>query len=143
MAKTPPNRSYRVFSDVVCAACAIGLSGNTATGTAITASPATTLRLVSKVKIDFSMISFLCFEGTTSQRASGKKVPEGPARFPTKKSAFPSWVSNVRTIIRYASGTFSLQQYNDAALHVGMKSTIVGNCAVQRRDVFRRFPWRN
>src|SRR5215217_7372987 len=52
MANTPPSRSYRFFSDVVfsavvCWACAWVLSAPAkATGAAVAASPATTLRLV-------------------------------------------------------------------------------------------------
>src|SRR5713226_7394044 len=51
MAKTPPSRSYRLFSGMVCLACAYTLSASAkATGTAVSASPATTLRLVIEVE---------------------------------------------------------------------------------------------
>jgi hypothetical protein len=63
MAKTPPSRSYRLFSGVVCAACAYALSApaQTAIGAtaAVSASPATTLRLVTEVETVCDMATSL------------------------------------------------------------------------------------
>src|SRR5262245_10853004 len=51
MAKTPPRRSYRLFSDLVSLACAYARSAPVnAAGTVVSASPATALRLVMEVK---------------------------------------------------------------------------------------------
>jgi hypothetical protein len=52
MAKTPPSRSYRLFSGTVCLSCACALSAaaKTVTGAAASASPPTTLRLVIEVE---------------------------------------------------------------------------------------------
>src|SRR4051794_28149964 len=56
MAKTPPNRSYRFFSGMVCWACAYALSAPAkATGAAVSARPATTLRLVRDVEESFAI----------------------------------------------------------------------------------------
>src|ERR1700694_1873717 len=51
MAKTPPRRSYRLFSGMICLACACALSPPAkATGATASASPATTPRLVIEVE---------------------------------------------------------------------------------------------
>src|SRR5271169_3046370 len=51
MANTPPSRSYRLFSDTVCLACAYALSAPAkATGAAVSANPATRIRLVMEVE---------------------------------------------------------------------------------------------
>src|SRR5262245_59560297 len=54
MAKTPPSRSYRLFSGMVCWACAYAFSApaKTASGAAVSASPATAVRLVIEVETD-------------------------------------------------------------------------------------------
>src|SRR5678815_5402731 len=51
IAKTPPSRSYRLFSGAVCADCpwASSAAANKVAGAAAAASPATTLRLVTGV----------------------------------------------------------------------------------------------
>ena len=59
MAKTPPSRSYKLFSGMVGAACAYALSipANTATWAAL--SPATTLRLVMDAESSRAMATSL------------------------------------------------------------------------------------
>jgi hypothetical protein len=54
MAKTPPSRSYKLFSGMVCVACAWALSAaaNIVIGAVVTASPATTFRLVIELETD-------------------------------------------------------------------------------------------
>ena len=61
MAKTPPSRSYRLFSGTVCLSCACALSAaaNTVTGAAASASPATTFRLVIEVETVCDMATSL------------------------------------------------------------------------------------
>src|SRR6476646_5474316 len=60
MAKTPPSRSYRLFSGVVCLACAYALSAAAnAIGEALSASPATMLRLVIEVEMSCAIAHFL------------------------------------------------------------------------------------
>src|SRR5262245_551882 len=53
-AKTPPSRSYRLFSGMVCWACAYAVSApaKIASGVAVSASPAAALRLVIEVETD-------------------------------------------------------------------------------------------
>src|SRR6185295_16801939 len=59
MAKTPPSRSYRLFSGAACFDWAFALSArtNTVNGAAVTASPATMLRLVIKFETVRAMIT--------------------------------------------------------------------------------------
>src|SRR4029078_10245592 len=59
MAKTPPNRSYRLFSGMVCLVCASTLSAaaNTAIGAAVNANPATAVRRVIEVEIACAMVA--------------------------------------------------------------------------------------
>src|SRR6185312_6118148 len=61
MAKTPPSRSYRLFSGTVCLSCACALSAaaNTVAGAAASASPATTLRRVMEVETVCDMAASL------------------------------------------------------------------------------------
>src|SRR5579859_3376569 len=58
MAKAPPSRSYRLFSGMVCLACAYALfaPANTVIGAAVRASPATTLRLEIELEIAGAMV---------------------------------------------------------------------------------------
>src|SRR5262245_49143811 len=66
MANMAPSRSYRLFSTMVCAACACALSAaaNTDSGAAVNASTATALRLVTKVGTDFSKLGALLTRAT-------------------------------------------------------------------------------
>src|SRR5262249_56014309 len=66
MANTPPNRSYRLFSGMVCETCACALSAavNTDSGAAVNASTATALRLVTKVGTDSSKLGTLLARAT-------------------------------------------------------------------------------
>src|SRR5262245_42318818 len=61
MANTPPSRSYKLFSGLVCVACAWALSAaaNTVIGAVATASPATTLRLVIELETDCAAVTAL------------------------------------------------------------------------------------
>src|SRR5215475_10927908 len=72
MAKTPPSRSYRLFSGVVCLACAYALSAKAA-GAAVSASPATTLRLVMEVKTAF-FIGHSLIDGEHAIRMTGSPL---------------------------------------------------------------------
>src|SRR6476660_6046381 len=63
MAKTPPSRSYRLFSGVVCFACAYAVSAHDkAIGAALSASPATMLLLVIEAEM-FDAIAHLLSDG--------------------------------------------------------------------------------
>ena len=75
MAKTPPSRSYKLFSGVACLACAYALSApaNTVTGAATSASPATTLRLVIEVETACAMVTSLA---RTTERDEAKEMIE-------------------------------------------------------------------
>src|SRR4249920_1542824 len=77
MAKTPPSRSYRLFSGAACFDWAFALSArtNTVNGAAVTASPATTLRLVIKFETVRAMITSRVMGQT---RSVAEHVGRGP-----------------------------------------------------------------
>src|ERR1700688_5095199 len=90
MAKTPPSRSYKLFSGVVSLACAFTLSApaNTAIGAAVSASPATTLRLVIDVETTCAMVTSLG-RMAAHQHTSWMHQADGGSRF-SGRSVEPS-----------------------------------------------------